>query len=516
MALTASVEDIIKGDSNGLLGKHADWERFRLADVAVVQNGAPYASSLFNGHGEGMPLLRIRDVQSSSTEAFYVGDYTDSEVVAPGDLVIGMDGDFKHALWAGPPALLNQRVCRVRFISDAVNPRFVFHLLGGYLDAVNEATPSVTVKHLSAKTVEDLLLPLPPRLEQDRIVGAMDALLAQIESGVSDVLVAQRALSEMRTSVLSAAVGGRLLSAQERDTDDGTKLLREVLAARKMRWEEAAEEAFAAKGKTPASDSWKSRYPEPLVPTPLPGMQLPDGWTWATLDQLATRVQYGSSAKTTGDAGGVPVLRMGNIHLGQLRLDDLKFLPTDHGEFPSLLLEDGDLLFNRTNSPELVGKSAVWRSQFPKASFASYLIRVSLLDGVVPEYISIFLTSTYGRQWVRSVVSQQVGQANVNGSKLRALTVPFPTTAIQHAIVVAAEGAAAAVRETHDDCAGALEAAHAIRIGVLRRAVRGELVGQDLSDEPASQLLARIMDEAEQRRNAARMTKKPRALRAGR
>ena len=107
--------------------------------------------------------------------------------------------------------------------------------------------------------------------------------------------------------------------------------------------------------------------------------ELPEGWCWATVDQVSTTVKYGSSAKTSLDLEGVPVLRMGNIQEGTLNLERLKHLPLDHSEFPKLLLANGDLLFNRTNSAELVGKTAVYRGRPDPCSFASYLISVRMI-----------------------------------------------------------------------------------------------------------------------------------------
>ena len=106
------------------------------------------------------------------------------------------------------------------------------------------------------------------------------------------------------------------------------------------------------------------------------GSALPVGWEWKTVGEMVDEMQYGTSAKTSEDATGVPVLRMGNIKDGSLVLDSFKYLPTDHEEFPALLLQDGDLLFNRTNSAELVGKSAVYRGNPSPCSCASYLIRI--------------------------------------------------------------------------------------------------------------------------------------------
>jgi len=118
--------------------------------------GAPFRSEQFS-RDSGMPLIRIRDVCRSSTDTKYVGDYDERFVVRSGDLLVGMDGDFNCARWRGEPGLLNQRVCRISVDSSVYEPRFLDCVLPAYLRAINEATSSVTVKHLSSRTIEDTI-----------------------------------------------------------------------------------------------------------------------------------------------------------------------------------------------------------------------------------------------------------------------------------------------------------------------------------------------------------------------
>ncbi|MCZ0936801.1 MAG: restriction endonuclease subunit S, partial [Gemmatimonadetes bacterium] len=192
------------------------------------------------------------------------------------------------------------------------------------------------------------------------------------------------------------------------------------------------------------------------------------------------------------------VLRMGNIQDGMLNLDNLKYLPPDHPEFPRLLLTAGDLLFNRTNSAELVGKTAVYRGRPNPCSFASYLIRVRLLRPHLSQVVANALNGPHGRAWVASVVSQQVGQANVNGTKLRAFPFPLPPETEQEEIVrQSADAADSVTRSTEAINALLLHRAAALRQSILKRAFTGRLVSQDLADEPASVLLERIRAERE-------------------
>jgi type I restriction enzyme S subunit len=162
------------------------------------------------------------------------------------------------------------------------------------------------------------------------------------------------------------------------------------------------------------------------------------GSSVSTIGTEAERVEYGSSAKCHAPSsdGDVPVLRMGNLKNGQIDLRDLKFLPKDHPEFPKLLLAPGDLLFNRTNSAELVGKSAVFDSA-TETSFASYLIRVRFCATVDPRWANIVINSPQGRSHIAGVATQQVGQANVNGTKLKAFPLPMPSLSRQRELVAA-------------------------------------------------------------------------------
>lgn len=301
-------------------------------------------------------------------------------------------------------------------------------------------------------------------------------------------------LKRYRAAVLKAAVEGRLTAdwrAAHPATEPASALLARILAARRKKWEADQLAKFAAAGKSPPKN-WQAKYVEPAPPDTANLPPLPDGWSWATVEQVSEFAKYGTSAKATTNADGVPVLRMGNIQDGELDLANLKYLPCDHNEFPDLLLGAGDLLFNRTNSAELVGKSAIYMGQPSPCSFASYLIAVRCLPGCDPRYLCLFINSAHGRRWVSSVLSQQVGQANVNGTKLLALAFPLPPHAEQAAIVAEVEARLSQVAAAERQIDANLTRAARLRQAILKRAFAGKLVPQDPADEPAAVLLDRI------------------------
>jgi len=162
---------------------------------------------------------------------------------------------------------------------------------------------------------------------------------------------------------------------------------------------------------------------------------LPTGWVWMPLGDIATLVDYGTSQKAHSEPTGIPVLRMNNIQDGRLDLDTLKYVPKTTEGLPGLLLREGDLLFNRTNSYELVGKMAVFRDS-STYTFASYLIRVRVGATTLPEYVNCYFGSSLCRQTqIEPNITKQTNQANFNGTKLKAVLVPLPPLAEQKRIV---------------------------------------------------------------------------------
>lgn len=210
---------------------------------------------------------------------------------------------------------------------------------------------------------------------------------------------------------------------------------------------------------------------------------LPESWTYAKLGELITEATYGSSAKTSSDSSGVPVLRMGNIVSGKLDFDQLKYLPADHVEFPSLLLSPGDVLFNRTNSAELVGKTAVYRGTPSPCSFASYLIKLQL-RGILPDWASLFLNSPQGRASINAVVSQQVGQANVNGTKLKGFTIPLPPQNEQKRIVAKIEELFSELEAGEESLRVARQRLGVYRQSLLKQAFEGRLTAKWRTQNP--------------------------------
>ncbi|GAB5390152.1 MAG: restriction endonuclease subunit S [Alphaproteobacteria bacterium] len=142
-------------------------------------------------------------------------------------------------------------------------------------------------------------------------------------------------------------------------------------------------------------------------------------------------VRYGSSKKANTDGHGLPILRMGNItYEGRIDLTDLKHLELNDKELPKHTVQSGDLLFNRTNSKELVGKTAVF-DQPETMAFAGYLIRARTNKDGNPHYISGYLNSAHGKATLRNMCNNIVGMANINAKKFQGVKILVPPIELQ-------------------------------------------------------------------------------------
>ncbi|MFF8020716.1 restriction endonuclease subunit S [Streptomyces sp. NPDC007896] len=160
------------------------------------------------------------------------------------------------------------------------------------------------------------------------------------------------------------------------------------------------------------------------------------GWVRVPLKDIVPSVEYGVSEALDRDARGVPVLRMNNIRNGRIDADELRYCPAP---VPAkLFLRQGDVLFNRTNSMEHIGKTAMWRDELSSATFASYLVRlIPDLLRVTPEYLVEWLMHPLVRQRVRSISTVAVQQVNVNPSRLRELEIDLPIDLAEQRRIVA-------------------------------------------------------------------------------
>jgi type I restriction enzyme S subunit len=310
-----------------------------------------------------------------------------------------------------------------------------------------------------------LQLPVAPLSEQHRIVEKVEALLAEVNASREKLAKVPGILKRFRQAVLAAACSGRL------------------------------------------TEGWRDQVrPGPLrrKGIDLDGLpelpEFPDAWGLAPLEAVAERFQYGTSDKADADEHtGVPVLRMSNIQDGAIDLSVLKYIKRSPLLHP-FMISRGDVLFNRTNSPELVGKTAVVDSD-GEMVFASYLVRAQVKPTEVrPLFVSWWLNSLWGREWARRVRTDGVSQSNINATKLAAMPIPLPTLAEQDEAIRRGASLLCLADAIEARVKAATARAEKIPQAILAKAFKGELVpteaevarAEGRAYETAAEMLERV------------------------
>lgn len=177
-----AMQELLTGKKR-LPGFRGEWEVKRLGNVLKFQVGFPFSSAYFNEDGQGVRLVKNRDLKSDDQVFFYSGNYSQEFLVQNGDVLVGMDGDFLPCLWLKGLALLNQRVGRI-VPRSGLDRVFAYYYLLEPLKAIENTTSSTTVKHLSHGDIEGIEKSLPTVEEQSAIAAIlsdMDAELTALE-----------------------------------------------------------------------------------------------------------------------------------------------------------------------------------------------------------------------------------------------------------------------------------------------------------------------------------------------
>ena len=423
----------------------------------------------------------------------------------PGDLVVALLGDELPRACVVPqgtgPAIVKADCVRVRANETVASSSYLNYALNAFQTRRRAArmVHGVGRPRLSLHSLRQLELPIAPTPEQHRIVEAIESLFTRLDAAATILERVNANLRRYRASVLIASVEGRLVPAEAalarvegRDYEPADVLLKRILVERRRRWEEVEFARLSATREPPQDDRWKARYRLPASPQcDLP--RLPEGWCWATLEQLSWNASYGTSLACDRDASGVPVVRIPNISDGALDLSDLKFCRTLSFS-DSEALAPGDLLIIRTNgSRALIAKAALVGDVLHSPHFfASYLIRFRLVLPEIGRWVLAYWHAPETRRHLEAEAATSAGQYNVSLAALSKQLVPLPPLVEQSRIVTQLSWLDSLAQRNAGVLSTSLQRCRHLRQAVLQWAFEGKLVDQDPSDEPSSVLLERI------------------------
>lgn len=327
-----------------------------------------------------------------------------------------------------------------KIIIKHINKNLLVKVLSSYIvqKQIQEVITTGCQPKLAIKKIEQLKIPLPPINEQQRIVERIESLFVKLDRAKELIENTLAQFEQNKMAILHKAFIGELTA------------------------------------------KWRKENNIDL-----------SSWQEKTIDELCTSLKYGTSKKSKPE-GSVVVLRMGNLQNGEIDWSNLMYTD-DKDDIEKYLLKKGDVLFNRTNSPELVGKTSIYRGEYP-AIYAGYLIKLDYGKDIIGEYLNYMMNSTKAKHYCYTVKTDGVSQSNINAKKIGAFEIPVPTIEEQQEIVNILDKLLAKYNKIKN-LEQQLEKIELLKKAILAKAFSGELGTNNPDEESAENLLKEILAE---------------------
>lgn len=294
------------------------------------------------------------------------------------------------------------------------------------------------IPYIRLGNLQEFPTPIPPLAEQQRIVDRIESLFAKLDEAKEKAQAVVDSFETRKAAILHKAFTGELTA------------------------------------------KWREEH----------GVGM-DSWEKKSVGELCISLKYGT-AKKSDASGNVVVLRMGNLRQGEIDWSDLAY-SNDLDDIEKYKLFSGDVLFNRTNSAALVGKTAIYRGEHP-AIYAGYLIKLDYdHDKIIGDYLNYALNTLDAKKYCNSVKTDGVNQSNINAKKIGAYSFNVPSIPEQEKIVSVIQKLLSKEQQAKEAAEAVLDQIDLMKKSILARAFRGELGTNDPSDESAVELLKEII-----------------------
>jgi type I restriction enzyme S subunit len=381
-----------------------------------------------------------------------------------------------------------------------------------------------TRKRISKKSLCALKLPVPPPEEQTRIADEVDAYLSRLDAAAEDLETAAAKLRAYRAAVLKAAVEGRLVPteaalarAENRAYEPGDSLLDRILMERRSRWERRELVRLAATGKKTKDEKWKARYRHPVTPTTNNLVDLPEGWAWASPEQLSSTDRYslgigpfGSNLKVSDyTTRGIPLVFVRNIRAESF-VDDVRTRYVSPAKALTLQphhVAPGDILVTKMGDPP--GDCCLYPLSRPVGILTADCIKLRLHTYLECAGFFVHAIRSQLVQAQIQAMTKGVAQKKVSLSRFSRLALPLPPLREQQRIADEVDRLLSVAEQASRSVDEGLQRCNRLRQAILKWAFEGKLVPQKPNDESALKLLSRIDVERgiEQAQNIGRRTK---------
>ena len=401
------------------------WKWVRLGDVAHWGSGGTPSRKIPSYYNGTIPWIKTGELMDDyifSSEEYITeeGLNNSSAKIFPKDtVIIAMYGATigKTAI-LGVPASTNQAcACATSFLGKV---KYLFYYLHSEKDNFIKKAKGGAQPNISQDVIKKCLIPLPPLDEQERIVTRIESLFAKLDEAKEKAESVLDSYETRKAAILHKAFTGELTA--------------------KWRGERGIKK-----------ESWKQN----------------------SIASLCHSLKYGT-AKKSKENGPVVVLRMGNLQAGEIDWGSLAY-SDDQEDIQKYLLTAGDVLFNRTNSAELVGKTSIYRGEYP-AIYAGYLIKMDYKKDVLTgPFLNYVMNSQKAKAYCNAVKSDGVNQSNINAKKLGAFIIPVPPLPEQQEITRILDSLLEKEQQSKEVAETVLEQIDLMKKAILAKAFRGEL-----------------------------------------
>jgi type I restriction enzyme, S subunit len=364
---------------------------------------------------------------------------------------------------------------------------------------------------------------ISPTEEQRRIVAQIETLITKLDVAVAALERVRANLKRYRASVLKAAVEGRLVSTEAelarkegRAFEPASVLLDRILTERRRRWEESELARMKAAGKPPKDDSWKSKYKEPVAPDTSAFLPLPEGWCWATAEQLACGEEYaltigpfGSNLKVSDYAeSGVPLIFVRNIRSEEFSDRSCNFISQSKAATlrPHWVIP-GDILVTKMGDPP--GDACIYPRERPIGVITADCIRWAPSASLPSRNLLVQIVRSDLVQGQILSMTKGVAQRKVSLARFRRLAIPLAPLAEQSRIIAQIDRLLSISGQNETLVQVSVDRIGRLRQSILKWAFEGKLADQDPNDEPAAILLERIRSERATVSKPSRKSRKP-------
>ena len=445
-----------------------------------------------------------------------------AKIFPKGSVGIAMYGATigKLAIW-NVDASTNQACAVAKIDTSLLFNEFLYYFLLSEKSSLIKAGKGGAQPNISQGVIKSWSINLPPFNEQHRIVAKIEELFSEIDKGVESLKTAKAQLHVYRQALLKHAFEGKLTAQWRSNNPDkvvpAEELLRSIEQAREERYQQqltnwqTAVEKWEFNGKEGKKPSKPKRNLNNSKKIDASHLNLPSNWDCVNLESLLLEgPTNGYSPKAGENAKGTKSLKLTATTSCKMLInqDTIKYLYEEIEEGSKYWLKPGDVLVQRANTIDYVGSTAIYQGSHNDFIYPDLMIRLRFYSPILSVYIWHFLNYSKTRLFFRKNATGIAGSMpKISGEILKSTPVQITGYSEMEILTQELDAKLSIIDRFEDDCNLAIQQAEMLRQSILKKAFSGQLIPQDPTDEPASELLKRIQAEKAERETTTKKQK---------